>query len=47
MRMQERQTLRLASRSVTQDITGCDTNINNFLLEYAVIGPFVKIPHVS
>jgi hypothetical protein len=35
--MQGRQGFTLAYRSVTQDIVECNADVNNFLLDYAVI----------
>jgi hypothetical protein len=45
--MQVRQDFKLAYRSATQDITECNTNINEFLLDSAVILSFYKMPRVS
>lgn len=45
--MQVRQGFKLAYRSATQDITECNTHINEFLFDYAVILSFYKMPRVS
>jgi hypothetical protein len=42
--MQVRRAFKLAYRSVSQDIAECNTAVNNFLLDYAVILAFVQLP---
>jgi hypothetical protein len=40
MKMQGRRGLTLANKSMTQDIADCNTDIDRFLSEYAVVPAF-------
>jgi hypothetical protein len=45
--MQGRRSFTFAYSSVTKDITGCKTDVNDFLLEYGVALSFANMPHIS
>jgi hypothetical protein len=45
--MSERRTWTFAYDSTTQDIAGCNADIQDFLSEYAVALSFINIPRVS
>ena len=47
MDMQGGRGFTLAYNSVTKDIAGCKTDVNDFLLEYAVVLSLADIPCIS